>query len=81
MLDWNMQSVRELFVVFAVQGDGRRRLIPSWEQEGRQGAVPGRAPLLAQGTRQHRTCPLWFESQENTRTRLSFKSLSPVLCL
>lgn len=34
MLDWNMQSGRELLVVFAVQGDGGKQLMPSWEQAG-----------------------------------------------
>lgn len=53
MLDWNMQSGRELLVAFAVQGDGRKQLIPSWEQAGscaRQGSPPGTGYLAAQDT-------------------------------
>lgn len=71
-----MQSGRELLVVFAVQGDGRQQLLPSWEQAG---AGPGTVPTLARVAWQSRTRPLCFQSQENTGTSLSFKSLSPVL--
>lgn len=53
MLDWNMQSGRELLVVFAVLGDGGKQLIPSWGQAGscaRQGSPPGTGYLAEQDT-------------------------------
>lgn len=83
MLDWNMQSGRELFVVFAAQGGrGESGIMPRlWA--GSEAGQPFQAPQFSWPPVpwKHRRISLCFKSQANKETWISFNPLSPVLGL
>ena len=87
MVDQNMQSGRELFVVFAVQRQTEEkaessRVCRPGVGAGSVGGQPCQALRICMGVlwcyRGHSLC---FKSRGNKETRLSLNTMSPVLGL
>lgn len=84
MVDWNLQSGRELFVVFAAaQGDGGESGIIHRLWAGGEAGQPSQAPRTSwhRLPRRCRRLSLCLKSQGSKETRLSFNPSSPVLGL